>query len=60
MAATEPLAHTADPPGVEHDPVCGMSVDPATAAYRAEHAGNSYYFAAPDAASGLPPSQHAI
>src|SRR6516225_11063455 len=44
MAATEPLAHTADPPGVEHDPVCGMSVDPATAAYRAEHAGNSYYF----------------
>jgi Cu+-exporting ATPase len=44
MAATEPLAHAADPPDVEHDPVCGMSIDPATAAHRAEHAGHSYYF----------------
>ncbi len=26
------------------DPVCGMSVDPATAKFRAEHAGETYYF----------------
>jgi len=26
------------------DPVCGMEVDPAKAAHRAEHAGNTYYF----------------
>ncbi|HVH65725.1 MAG TPA: permease, partial [Candidatus Acidoferrum sp.] len=26
------------------DPVCGMKVDPATAAHRAEHAGTTYYF----------------
>jgi P-type Cu+ transporter len=26
------------------DPVCGMSVDPATAKHRAEHAGAAYYF----------------
>ncbi|MBS0252900.1 MAG: heavy metal translocating P-type ATPase [Proteobacteria bacterium] len=26
------------------DPVCGMSVDPATAKHRAEHEGKSYYF----------------
>jgi xanthine dehydrogenase accessory factor len=26
------------------DPVCGMSVDVATAAYRTEHAGRTYYF----------------
>ncbi|WP_332687589.1 heavy metal translocating P-type ATPase [Devosia sp.] len=26
------------------DPVCGMSVDPATAKFRAEHAGKTYYF----------------
>ena len=32
---------------VEHrvtDPVCGMSVDPATAKFSAEHAGETYYF----------------
>ncbi len=28
----------------EIDPVCGMSVDPHTAKYRAEHAGRTYYF----------------
>ena len=27
-----------------HDPVCGMSVDPATARHRAGHAGDSYFF----------------
>ena len=26
------------------DPVCGMSVDPATAQYKLEHAGRNYYF----------------
>ena len=26
------------------DPVCGMSVDPATARYKVEHAGKTYYF----------------
>jgi len=28
------------------DPVCGMSVDPATARYRCEHGGQTYYFCA--------------
>jgi len=32
------------PPGAAMDPVCGMSVDPATAKHRAEFAGKSYYF----------------
>ncbi len=26
------------------DPVCGMSVDPETAAHKAEHEGDAYYF----------------
>ena len=29
------------------DPVCGMSVDPATAKHSAEHQGKTYYFCAP-------------
>ena len=29
---------------IAKDPVCGMSVDPATAKYKAEHAGAAYYF----------------
>jgi len=28
----------------EKDPVCGMSVDPATAKHKCEHAGRTYYF----------------
>ena len=28
------------------DPVCGMTVDPATAKHRADHAGMTYYFCA--------------
>jgi P-type Cu+ transporter len=32
------------PSGAERDPVCGMTVDPATAKHRAEHAGQSYFF----------------
>ena len=43
------LDHASDQPapraaGEVTDPVCGMSVDPATAKYRAEHAGRSYFF----------------
>ncbi len=30
--------------GAATDPVCGMSVDPATAKHRAEHKGRTYYF----------------
>ncbi len=29
------------------DPVCGMEVDPATAAHRAEAEGQTYYFCSP-------------
>jgi Cu+-exporting ATPase len=31
-------------PHLAKDPVCGMTVDPATAKQRAEHAGQTYYF----------------
>jgi Cu+-exporting ATPase len=51
MTATEPTARPSGPhghdaalPGVATDPVCGMTVDPATARYRAEHAGQDYVF----------------
>ncbi len=30
--------------GGARDPVCGMTVDPATAKHRAQHLGNAYYF----------------
>jgi uncharacterized protein len=33
-----------DPNGTHRDPVCGMSVSPATAAASAEHEGETYYF----------------
>ena len=32
------------------DPVCGMEVDPATAAHRVEHDGTAYYFCGADCA----------
>ena len=32
------------PPAGTLDPVCGMTVDPATAKHRTEHAGKSYFF----------------
>lgn len=50
MAAAVSLSpvenHTNPPgaPGVVHDPVCGMSVEPATTGHRAEHGGRSYFF----------------
>jgi len=34
----------ADTPVAEHDPVCGMTIDPAKAKHRAQHAGHSYFF----------------
>src|SRR5215468_795528 len=36
--------HVPEPPAATHDPVCGMTVDPAKAKHRAEHAGHSYVF----------------
>jgi Cu+-exporting ATPase len=46
MTAAEPLARHQHlpPPAAVHDPVCGMTVDPAKAKYRAEHAGHTYFF----------------
>jgi P-type Cu+ transporter len=48
MAAAEPLSrqhhHPPEPPAAVHDPVCGMTVDPARAKHRAEYAGHSYFF----------------
>ncbi len=29
------------------DPVCGMEIDPATAANKSEHKGQTYYFCSP-------------
>lgn len=37
-------AMAADAAGMETDPVCGMSVDPATASFTAQHGGQTYYF----------------
>src|SRR5215469_390805 len=48
MTAAEPLTrhphHAPELHGAAHDPVCGMTVDPAKAKHRAEHAGHSYVF----------------
>lgn len=37
-------AHSAAASATARDPVCGMAVDPATAAHHADHAGNRYHF----------------
>src|SRR5712691_4611163 len=42
--SVEPAAAHPPAPELATDPVCGMSVDPATARYRAEHAGTAYFF----------------
>ena len=54
MPATEHAAHGSAPhhhdaaaPGMATDPVCGMSVDPAAARHRTEHAGKQYFFCGP-------------
>ena len=49
MTAAEPVVAHQDryplpQPGAATDPVCGMSVDPASARHRAEHDGKSYFF----------------
>ena len=46
MTAAEALSrqHHHPEPATVHDPVCGMTVDPAKARHRAEHAGHSYFF----------------
>ena len=49
MSTADPLAHTASrhqpaPEPAARDPLCGMSVDPATTLHRGDHAGLSYYF----------------
>jgi Cu+-exporting ATPase len=36
--------HRPEPPAAAHDPVCGMTVDPAKAKHQAEQAGHSYFF----------------
>ncbi len=36
--------HHGEAPGTRHDPVCGMSVDPATAKHQARHQGEDYFF----------------
>jgi P-type Cu+ transporter len=36
--------HDGSPEATERDPVCGMTVDPATAQHDAEHEGRRYYF----------------
>jgi Cu+-exporting ATPase len=38
------MAHPANSGTAVKDPVCGMTVDPATAKHRLEHAGSTYYF----------------
>ena len=42
-----PAAGAALPPGKLRDPVCGMTVDPATARQRHEHAGQTWFFCGP-------------
>jgi len=36
--------HGPDQPGTVHDPVCGMTVDPAKTQHHAEHGGHPYHF----------------
>jgi P-type Cu+ transporter len=43
MSAADPRDGSAAIEGAR-DPVCGMSVDPATSPHRAEHAGHAYFF----------------
>lgn len=50
LVAIKAMGSTAvEVPTLEHavDPVCGMSVDPATARFRTEHDSATYYFCAP-------------
>jgi len=40
------------------DPVCGMTVDPATAAGKAEHEGKTYYFCSQHCAHAFKKDPH--
>lgn len=42
--SAEPADHAHHQHGAALDPVCGMTVDPATAHHRIEHGGRSFYF----------------
>ena len=44
------VSNSASPAGEVKDPVCGMTVDPATARAKAEHQGRRYYFCCPPCA----------
>src|SRR5215471_3873311 len=48
MTVAEPLArhrqHVPEPPAAAHDPVCGMTVDPAKSTHHDQYAGHSYVF----------------
>ncbi len=44
MAEHHQHDHDAPAPGGATDPVCGMSVDPATAKHKADYQGQTYYF----------------
>src|ERR1700676_3171141 len=47
LQATGPAKPESNPSAPKaRDPVCGMTVDPATAKHRADHAGMTYYFCA--------------
>jgi Cu+-exporting ATPase len=43
-AAHASCCHSSAKPQPARDPVCGMTVDPATAKHRADHGGQTYYF----------------
>jgi xanthine dehydrogenase accessory factor len=44
---SRPLPSPVEQPELAIDPICGMTVDPATAKWSAEQDGETYYFCAP-------------
>ena len=50
MNTSSPLHLAPSTPGGVFDPVCGMTVDPATAPARVEYDGRTYYFCNPSCA----------
>ena len=57
--AGSPEAMDGEAPSDEHtlDPVCGMTVDPATAAAHENYAGQTFHFCSPAAMTALPPTR---
>jgi len=47
MGMLDKLRGGAAPPAKVTDPVCGMTIDPKTAAGTSTHAGHTFYFCAP-------------